>query len=137
MSSGRMKHNSDSCLLVLRIKTTSHLKCQHQNDAQYTLDIREAVRKEPQIFTCLSVGSVLYYSWPAPYKTKRTWSYNRKHDCALCLFSRCMLIRNQKCMYTILCLQRLQITFSFSSAGKSRVVHILLILVVIIFDLCD
>ena len=87
VSSGRMKHNSDSCFLVLRIKTISHLKLQHQNDAQYTLDIREAVRKEPKIFTCLSVDSVVYYSRPAPYRTKRTWPYNRKHDfCVVFVF---------------------------------------------------
>jgi hypothetical protein len=84
VSAGRMQHNSDSCLAdsfkVLPIKTSSHLKFQHQNDAQYTLDISEAVRKEPKIFTCLSVGRVLCYSWPTPYRTKRTWPCNRKHD---------------------------------------------------------
>jgi hypothetical protein len=54
-----MKHNSDFCVAnsskVLPIKTTSRLKRKHQNDAQYTLDIMEAVGKEPKICTCLSV----------------------------------------------------------------------------------
>jgi hypothetical protein len=54
-----MKHSRDFCIAnsskVLPIKTRSHLKRQHQNDAQYTLDIKEAAGKEPKIFTCLSV----------------------------------------------------------------------------------